>query len=77
VKLAMGRDKGEANAVFDQLDDAINRTMEINQTQFDKEITNAFNDLDGMYWRAPAVFVAVLLLTIVGVGIRLRLYTSV
>jgi hypothetical protein len=77
IKLAIGYEKGESNYEFRQFDEAVDRAIAINQAAFKASVEHADHDLDGVYVRTPLVGIVVALLAIVGIYIRLRVYSLV
>jgi hypothetical protein len=71
VALDVGTQPGQSNWAFDQFDQALGRTLEINQREFDAAVQSAFDDLNGADLLGPiaALIVAVL----VWAGLRPRL----
>ena len=74
IAVCTGYNPGQSNWAFEQFDKALGLTLDINQQEFDKDITRAFGDLAGLEGWAAAVAVAAAFLTIIGILPRLAEY---
>jgi hypothetical protein len=76
IELCIGDKPDESNAAFDRFDAALGSTLEINRTAFDHEIDHTTSDLGTA--RAVSIFlsVGIVVLTWLGLRMRLREYTA-
>jgi hypothetical protein len=74
VALCLGNKPGESNWAFDQFDEALGKTIDINHHEFEAAITRGFRRLAGLEWWAAAVAVGVGVLAYLGLRPRLREY---
>jgi hypothetical protein len=80
LKLALGYDPFGSNFKFSKFDDALGRTLKINQSQLKIAVKEAVHALDGLVVMALFVSLVVILSTYIGLSPRLaeyetRLYT--
>ena len=74
IKLCVGTDKGQSNWAFDQLDLAIGKTIDINQSAFDMAVTAGFFALSYFEIKAAVAAVIISLLALFGLLQRIREY---
>lgn len=74
IALGAGNDPGEANWAFTQFDQAVSRTIEVNQKKFDEAIARGFAATAGYDYVAPGVAFLVILLTFIGLRPRMKEY---
>lgn len=74
IELCTGTNKGQSNWAFDQLDLAIGRTLDINQSAFDTAVARGFSSLSHFEIVAGIVAVIIALLAFFGVIQRIQEY---
>jgi hypothetical protein len=71
IQLALGYKEGESNWAYSKFDDALGRTLDINQKEFDAAVANGFSRVS---WMPYSTSVAVLLIVaLLWLGLRPRL----
>ncbi len=76
VALCIGNNQGQSNWAFNRFDDALDRTLAINQQAFDQAVEKAFKDMDGFEVIAPIALSAIALLTLFGLLPRTKEYSN-
>jgi len=74
LELCIGTKPGESNAVFDQFDQAVGKTLDINQQEFDKAVAGGFSVLSHFEIKASIVAVVIALLAFFGLLKRIQEY---
>lgn len=74
LALCMGMNEGESNWAFDRFDQAITRTIQINQDEFDRAVDRGFSALSNFEIKATIVAVIIALLAFFGLLKRLQEY---
>ena len=74
IDLCIGTKEGESNWAFDQFDTNLGKTLDINQTEFDREVDSMFSALRWLPLLAPIATLAIIILTWFGLQPRLREY---
>ena len=74
LELCIRTKAGQSNAVFDQFDQAIGKTLEINQQEFDKAVARGFSALSRFEIKAGIAAVIIALLAFFGLLQRIREY---
>ena len=74
VALCTGTAPGQSDYAFEQFDDALGRTLGINQAQFDSTVARAFSGLRPLSFVSVAALLLVIILTWLGIAPRLREY---
>lgn len=75
VALCIGNNPGESNWAFEQFDNALSQTLDINQKAFDRAVQEGFAGLGMVSILAPIVALAAAGLALFGLSPRLREYT--
>ena len=76
VALCTGYAPGQSNEAYGRFDDALGRTLDINQKAFDGAVGAAFADLSALPILAPVAMLALALLSWLGLRPRLREYEA-
>ena len=74
IDLCIGTKEGQSNWVFDQFDTSLGKTLDINQSQFDNEVSAMFAALRWLPYLAPIATLAIVLLAWFGLQPRMREY---
>ena len=74
VALCTGNGKGESNYAFNRFDNALGRTLDVNQKAFDDAVAKGFSDVSGFEVIAPIGAALIALFTWLGLRPRLREY---
>jgi len=74
VALCTGGAPDQSNGAYQAFDDALGRTLAINQSEFDKDVAQSTSDLAALPVLAPLAMLAVALLAWLGLRPRLREY---
>jgi len=74
VTLCTGTGPDQSNGAYQAFDDALGRTLAINQSEFDKDVAQGTSDLAALPVLAPLAMLAVALLAWLGIHARLREY---
>lgn len=74
IALCTGSNPGELDWAFAQFDDALQRTLKINQTVFDDKKRAGFSALNHMEWKASIAAVLIAILAVSGLSARIREY---
>jgi hypothetical protein len=74
LALDIGTQPGDSNWAFAQFDDALMKTLEINQQAFDNEIAHAFNLLSHFVYALIAAVVIIIAAIVIGIKPRLDEY---
>ncbi len=74
VTLCTGSGPDQSDGAFKTFDDALGRTLGINQTQFDLTVASAFSGLRSLPYVSAAALLLILILTWLGIAPRLREY---
>lgn len=72
VALSQGSEPGQAAWAFDQVDASLQQGIAAYQDAFDEDVIQTFLWLAGYPWRLAAVLTLVPVLTLLGLGLRLR-----
>jgi hypothetical protein len=75
IDLDVGTQPGQSNWAFAQFDDALGRTLGINQREFTAAVDRATADLAGSEYLGPVAAVLIILLAWLGLRPRLREYS--
>lgn len=75
IDLDVGTQPGQSNWAFAQFDDALGRTLDINQQQFTAAVDRATSDLAGTEYLGPAAAALIAILAWLGVRPRLQEYS--
>jgi hypothetical protein len=75
IDLDVGTAPGQSNWAFAQFDDALGRTLGINQREFAAAVDRATADLEGTQYLGPAAAVLIAILAWLGVRPRLNEYS--
>jgi hypothetical protein len=76
VALCLGTKEGESNWAFDRFDEALGKTIDINQREFDAAVKRSFAGLAPLDWLAPLAVLGVAALALGGLWPRLREYAA-
>ncbi len=76
VALCTGGGPDQSNGAYQTFDDALGRTLAINQSEFDKDVIQSAADLALLPVLAPLAMLAVALLAWMGIHARLREYSA-
>jgi hypothetical protein len=74
IKLCIGTGKGESNWTFDQFDQALDKTLKINQTAFDIHVKRGFDLLSHFEIKASIIAVITAVLAFLGIIKRIQEY---
>ena len=74
IALCIGNDPGKSNWAYTQFDDALDKTLKINQTEFDLNINEATNILQPFDIINPLALIIVVALAFAGMWPRMREY---
>jgi hypothetical protein len=74
IALCVGNDPGESNYAYTQFDDALTKTLDLNQKEFDANVRDAGNKLAPYGKLNPLVLLIVVALAFAGLLPRLREY---
>lgn len=74
IAQAVGSRSGQSNWAFEEFDRDLQRTLDINQTAFDRAVQEGFQSLWGFEWVALAAGAALCILLWLGIRPRLREY---
>lgn len=74
IALCLGADPGQAKWIFQQFDEALGRTLDINQTAFDASVLHGEQTLEYFQTKAVVACLAVGLLALVGLLSRIQEY---
>lgn len=74
VALCIGNNVGESNWAFEQFDNGLSKTLQINQDAFDEAVKSGFRPLNSLLFLTPIVTLAAVALTIFGLTTRLKEY---
>ncbi len=75
IAFDIGKQQGQSDWAFSQFDDALGKTIKVNQDAFDQAVDQGFADLAGMEIVAFVLAVIVAVLGVIGLRPRLREYT--
>ena len=75
IALCTGVNPGQSNWGFDQFDQALGKTIDINQEEFDRAVEQGFKSVEGFELVAPIAIGAIFILTLFGLMPRLKEYT--
>src|SRR5262249_8119446 len=76
IRLCLSRNPGESNWAFDRFDEALGKTLEINQQAFDTAVARGFRAVAGFSVIAPVGVIGIALSALFGLLPRLREYSS-
>ena len=76
VALCVGNDPGQSNWSFSRFDDALGKTLDINQRAFEDAVDRGFKTLAGFDVASPLVALGISLLAYVGLRPRMREYAG-
>jgi hypothetical protein len=76
VTLCIGNNQGQSNWAFDQFDNALDKTLAVNQQAFDQAVEKGFKEMEGFEITAPIVLSAIALLTLFGLLPRTQEYSK-
>ncbi len=76
VALCLGEREGESNWAFARFDEALGKTLDINQKEFDAAVKGSLDRLAPFDSLAPVVALAVAALAVVGLWPRMREYAA-
>ncbi len=76
VALALGNDQGELGQAFAQLDSALSKVVDSNQSAFDSQVSTASGALSGLSLAGLLFALAIAVLTLFGLQARIREYRS-
>ena len=76
VALCVGNDPGQSNWAFSRFDDALGKTLDINQRAFKDAVDRGFKTLAGFDVASPLVALGISLLAYVGLRPRMREYAG-
>jgi len=74
VELCIGTKATESNTVFNNFDDAIDKTLEINQKHFDQAVEHGLAALSYYELKATIIALGIALLTFFGLLKRIQEY---
>jgi hypothetical protein len=74
VAVCIGNDPGESNYAFDRFDQATEKTIDINQKEFDRSITEGLRAVDRIGTVNPLIALAIIGLAFAGIRPRLQEY---
>ncbi len=74
VRFCISMAPGESNWSFSQFDNALGKTLDINQKAFDTAVAQGFGDVGGLDILSPVIAVVIVFLTFAGLRPRLREY---
>jgi hypothetical protein len=74
IELCIGTKMGQSNWAFDQFDQALGKTLKINQDAFDAAVGRGFDVLSGFEWKAAIVAAAIAVLAFFGLWKRIQEY---
>jgi CHASE3 domain sensor protein len=74
VALCLGFDQGQAQWAFHRFDEALGRTLEINQSAFDKAVVHAEKTLENFQAKAIAACLGIAILALAGLLSRIQEY---
>jgi hypothetical protein len=76
IVLCVGNSPGESNWAFDRFENAVRKTLEINQRAFDAAAGSGFRALSGFEVVAPAITLSIVILAYFGLIARIREYSA-
>ncbi|PZO38649.1 MAG: hypothetical protein DCF19_15720 [Pseudanabaena frigida] len=76
VALCIGNNQGQSNWAFNRFDDALDRTLAINQQAFDRAVEKGFKEMENFEIIAPVTLIAIALLTLFGLLPRTKEYSN-
>jgi hypothetical protein len=75
VALCIGNNQGQSNWAFEQFDNALDKTLAINQQAFDQAVDQGFKEIEKFEITAPIALSAIALLTLFGLLPRTKEYS--
>ena len=75
VALCIGSNQGQSNWAFERFDNALDKTIAINQQAFDQAVDQGFKDIEGFEITAPIALSAIALFTLFGLLPRTKEYS--
>jgi hypothetical protein len=76
VAQVIGYSQNQSNGAFKQFDDALGKTVDINQQAFDQAIEQAFSLISGVEYISLAVVLAISVLAVIGTYPRIAEYSA-
>jgi hypothetical protein len=76
IALCIGNARGQSNYAFARFDEALGRTLDINQQAFDGAVSRGFADVSGFEILAPVDALIIALLALFGLLPRIREYSA-
>ena len=76
LELCIGSKPGQSNWAFEQFEKSVRKTIEINQSEFDKAADTGFSRLAGFEVITPVVTLLCALLGYFGLIVRIREYSA-
>lgn len=76
VALCIGNNQGQSNWAFNQFDQALDKTLAINQQAFDQAVEKGFKEIEGFEIIAPITLSAIAMLTLFGLLPRTKEYAK-
>jgi hypothetical protein len=74
ILFATGKQLGESDWAFNQFDEALGKTIDINQQLFNKSVQGGLREINGFEFTTPVAIGAIALLTLLGLQPRLKEY---
>ncbi len=74
ILFATGKELGQSDWAFNQFDDALSKTIDINQQLFNTSVKDGLEEINGFEFTTPIAIGAIALLTLFGLQPRLKEY---